>query len=45
MKGCTDADVMVSSERRVERVSEVAENVLMTYVAKLQDALQETVVT
>ena len=39
---------MVSPERKVERVSsleqEVAQNVLMTYVAKLQDALQETLV-
>ena len=45
---CTDADVTVSSEKTMERVSsrekEVAQNVLMTCMAKLQDALQEAVV-
>ena len=45
---CADADVTGLPERRVERVStreqEVAQNVLMTYAVKLQDALQETVV-
>ena len=44
----TDANVTVSPERRVERFSsreqEVAQNVRMTYMAMLQDALQETVV-